>query len=43
MVSTKPADAAVYNGRNLVVVTHLPVLSHRQLRNDLVAKPPTSC
>jgi endonuclease/exonuclease/phosphatase family metal-dependent hydrolase len=39
MTSTKPEDAAVYDERNLVVVTHLPVLSRRQLRNDLVAKP----
>ncbi len=39
MVSTKPDNDAVYNERNLVVVTALPVLAHRQLRNDLVAKP----
>jgi len=39
MVSIKPEDDAVYNERNLVVVTHLPVPAHRQLRNDLVAKP----
>jgi endonuclease/exonuclease/phosphatase family metal-dependent hydrolase len=38
VVSTKPDDNAVYNERNLVVVTHLPVLSHRQLRNDLVGR-----
>jgi endonuclease/exonuclease/phosphatase family metal-dependent hydrolase len=38
-VSTKPADAAVYDERNLVVVTHLPVVARRQLRNDLVAEP----
>jgi endonuclease/exonuclease/phosphatase family metal-dependent hydrolase len=39
MVSTKPDGDAVYNERNLVVVTHFPVLAHRQLHNDLVAKP----
>lgn len=39
LVSTKPEDDAVYNERNLVVATHLPVLSRRQLRNDLVAEP----
>ncbi len=39
VVSTKPEGDAVYNERNLVVVTHLPVLAHRQLSNDLVARP----
>jgi endonuclease/exonuclease/phosphatase family metal-dependent hydrolase len=39
VVTTKPADNAVYNERNLVVVTHLPVVGHRQLRNDLVDPP----
>jgi endonuclease/exonuclease/phosphatase family metal-dependent hydrolase len=39
MVATKPDGDAVYNERNLVVVTHLPVLAHTQLRNMLVAKP----
>jgi endonuclease/exonuclease/phosphatase family metal-dependent hydrolase len=39
MVSTKPADDAVYNERNLVVVTRLPVLGHQQLRNKLVNEP----
>jgi endonuclease/exonuclease/phosphatase family metal-dependent hydrolase len=39
VVSTKPADNAVYDVRNLVVVTHLAVLEHRQLRNDLVDEP----
>lgn len=39
MVSTQPEHDAVYDERNLVVVTHLPVLSREQLRNDLVAKP----
>jgi endonuclease/exonuclease/phosphatase family metal-dependent hydrolase len=39
LVSTKPADDAVYNERNLVVATHLPVLASRQLRNDLVDEP----
>lgn len=39
MISTKPESDAVYNERNLVVVTHLPVLAHTQLRNTLVDKP----
>ena len=39
MVSTKPDNDAVYNERNLVVVTALPILDRRQLRNDLVAEP----
>jgi endonuclease/exonuclease/phosphatase family metal-dependent hydrolase len=39
MIATKPEGDAVYNERNLVVVTHLPVLAHTQLRNTLVAKP----
>ncbi len=39
VVSTKPEDNAVYNERNLVVVSRLPVLAHRQLRNELVAAP----
>jgi len=39
VVSTKPAGDAVYNERNLVVVTHLPVTAHQQLRNDLVNEP----
>lgn len=39
IVSTKPAGDAVYNERNIVVVTHLPVLAHQQLRNDLVDEP----
>ncbi|MET7394873.1 endonuclease/exonuclease/phosphatase family protein [Dactylosporangium sp. NPDC005572] len=39
VLSTKPQDDDVYNERNLVVVTHLPVLARRQLRNDLVAAP----
>ncbi|MGP4115406.1 endonuclease/exonuclease/phosphatase family protein [Streptomyces sp. 4N509B] len=39
MVSTRPGNDAVFNERNLVVVTHLPVLGRTQLHNDLVAKP----
>jgi len=39
VVSTKPEGNAVYDERNLVVVTHLPILEHRQLRNELVVKP----
>lgn len=49
LVSTHPGDTpgpavldgtgAVYNERNLVVATGLPVVAHEQLRNDLVAAP----
>jgi endonuclease/exonuclease/phosphatase family metal-dependent hydrolase len=39
LVSTKPKDEGVFDVRNLVVATHLPVLSRQQLRNDLVAAP----
>jgi endonuclease/exonuclease/phosphatase family metal-dependent hydrolase len=39
VVSTRPEGDAVYNERNLVIVSRLPVLSHQQLRNDLVDKP----
>ncbi|WP_431197100.1 endonuclease/exonuclease/phosphatase family protein [[Micrococcus luteus] ATCC 49442] len=38
VVSTRPQDDAVYNERNLVIVTHLPVLDVQQFSNDLVAK-----
>jgi hypothetical protein len=30
VVSTKPQDNAVYDVRNIVVVTHLPVLASQQ-------------
>ncbi|MFF5077003.1 endonuclease/exonuclease/phosphatase family protein [Actinoplanes sp. NPDC000266] len=39
LVSTKPKDDGVYNERNLVVATHLPVLARHQLRNELVNAP----
>jgi endonuclease/exonuclease/phosphatase family metal-dependent hydrolase len=39
LVSTKPKDDGVYHERNIVVATHLPVLSRQQLRNELVAAP----
>ncbi len=39
VISTKPQDDAVFDKRNLVVVTHLDVLNHEQLQNDLVQKP----
>ena len=39
LVSTKPKDDGVYNERNLVVATHLPVLGRRQIRNELVSAP----
>jgi endonuclease/exonuclease/phosphatase family metal-dependent hydrolase len=39
LISSKPDGDAVYNERNLVVATHLPVLAHRQLHNDLVETP----
>jgi endonuclease/exonuclease/phosphatase family metal-dependent hydrolase len=38
LVSSRPQDDAVYNERNLVIATHLPVLTVEQLSNDLVAK-----
>lgn len=39
MASTKPAGDAVYDERNLVVVSRLPIVASRQLRNQLVATP----
>ncbi|MBT2449251.1 endonuclease/exonuclease/phosphatase family protein [Streptomyces sp. ISL-43] len=39
LVSTKAADEAVFRLRNLVIATHLPVIKHQQLKNDLVAEP----
>ncbi|GAA2627988.1 endonuclease/exonuclease/phosphatase family protein [Paractinoplanes durhamensis] len=39
LVTTKPKDDGAYNERNIVVATHLPVLSRQQLRNELVAAP----
>ncbi|MET9959952.1 endonuclease/exonuclease/phosphatase family protein [Streptomyces sp. NPDC006326] len=39
LVSTKPDDDAVFDFRNLVIATHLPVIKHQQLKNDLVAEP----
>jgi len=39
LVSTKPKDDGVYNERNLVVATRLPVVARQQLRNELVAAP----
>jgi len=39
LVSTKPKDDDVYNERNIVVATRLPVLARQQLRNQLVAAP----
>ncbi len=39
LVSTKPKNDGVFNERNLVVATHLPVLAREQIRNDLVAAP----
>lgn len=39
IVSTKPQGDAVYDKRNLVVVTSLEVTSIRQIRNELVNKP----
>lgn len=39
LVSTRTAGGEVYDVRNLVVATHLPVLAFRQLRNDLVETP----
>lgn len=39
LVSTKPESDAVFDVRNLVIATHLPVLKHQQLKNDLVNEP----
>jgi endonuclease/exonuclease/phosphatase family metal-dependent hydrolase len=39
LTSTKPTDDAVFDERNLVVATKLPVTEHRQLKNDLVDEP----
>ena len=39
LVSTKPKNEGVYDVRNLVIATHLPVLARQQLRNDLVSAP----
>jgi hypothetical protein len=39
LVSSKPDGDAVYDVRNLVIATHLPVLAHDQLRNALVDEP----
>jgi endonuclease/exonuclease/phosphatase family metal-dependent hydrolase len=39
MVSTHPQNDAAYDERNLVVVTHLPVVAEQQIKNSLIAKP----
>ncbi|MDX3697094.1 hypothetical protein PV726_44110 [Streptomyces europaeiscabiei] len=39
LTSTKPANDAVFDVRNLVIATHLPVIKHQQLKNDLVNEP----
>jgi endonuclease/exonuclease/phosphatase family metal-dependent hydrolase len=39
VISTQPAGGGVYDERNVVVVTRLPVTAHRQLHNDLVKEP----
>jgi endonuclease/exonuclease/phosphatase family metal-dependent hydrolase len=39
LVSTKPASDSVYDQRNIVVATHLPVRAHQQIHNDLVDQP----
>jgi endonuclease/exonuclease/phosphatase family metal-dependent hydrolase len=39
LVSTKPENDAVFDVRNLVIATHLPVIKHQQLKNKLVAEP----
>jgi endonuclease/exonuclease/phosphatase family metal-dependent hydrolase len=39
LISTKPRGEAVYDERNLVVATRLPVVTSQQLRNTLVAEP----
>ncbi|MEU8776881.1 endonuclease/exonuclease/phosphatase family protein [Streptomyces sp. NPDC048606] len=39
LTSTKPAGDAVFDVRNIVIATHLTVLTHQQLKNDLVIEP----
>ncbi|MEU9377606.1 endonuclease/exonuclease/phosphatase family protein [Streptomyces sp. NPDC048255] len=39
LVSTKPQDDVVFELRNLVIATHLPVIKHQQLKNHLVNEP----
>ncbi|MFF4953340.1 endonuclease/exonuclease/phosphatase family protein [Streptomyces chattanoogensis] len=40
LVSTKLSGTdGVFDVRNLVIATHLPVIKHQQLKNDLVAEP----
>ncbi|MFC4116681.1 endonuclease/exonuclease/phosphatase family protein [Nonomuraea zeae] len=39
LISSKESGDDVYDLRNLVLATHLPVLAYRQLHNDLVATP----
>ncbi len=39
LISTKLENNAVFEQRNLVIATHLPVIKHQQLKNDLVAEP----
>lgn len=39
LVSTRPSGNAVYDERNIVVATHLPVLAHQQIHYDLIAEP----
>ncbi|MGW0584535.1 hypothetical protein ACWD25_53570 [Streptomyces sp. NPDC002920] len=42
LIGTKPANDAVFDVRNLVVATHLPVIKPQQMKNELVAAPATS-
>ena len=39
LVSTKPKNEGVYDVRNIVVATHLPVHGREQLRNELIGAP----
>ncbi len=39
VISTEAAEGGVGDERNLVVVTHLPVIAHQQLRNNLISEP----
>jgi endonuclease/exonuclease/phosphatase family metal-dependent hydrolase len=39
LTSTTLANGAVFDLRNLVIATHLPVIKHQQLKNDLVNEP----
>lgn len=39
VISTEPAGGGVYDERNVVIVTRLPVTAHQQVHNDLIQVP----